>query len=66
MPEPLNPLDLRMHEATILSFSFIVLRCARAEVAAWGWSASQTEAFLRMQFDAQRRGYERPILKRMI
>ena len=28
------------------------------EVAAWGWPASQRDAFLRMQFDAQRRSYQ--------
>ena len=27
------------------------------EVSAWGWSAAQQTAFLRMQFQAQRRGY---------
>jgi ribosomal protein S18 acetylase RimI-like enzyme len=27
------------------------------EVAAWGWPALQQEAFLRMQFEAQRRSY---------
>jgi ribosomal protein S18 acetylase RimI-like enzyme len=27
------------------------------EIAAWGWTAAQVEPFLRMQFDAQRRGY---------
>jgi ribosomal protein S18 acetylase RimI-like enzyme len=27
------------------------------EIAAWGWTATQAEPFLRMQFDAQRRGY---------
>ncbi len=27
------------------------------EVAAWGWPALQEDAFLRMQFDAQRRSY---------
>jgi ribosomal protein S18 acetylase RimI-like enzyme len=28
------------------------------EVSAWGWDAAQQHAFLRMQFVAQRRGYE--------
>lgn len=28
------------------------------ELAAWGWSAAQQEPFLRMQWLAQRRGYE--------
>lgn len=30
----------------------------RAEMAAWGWNAAQQDAFLRMQFTAQRRSYE--------
>jgi ribosomal protein S18 acetylase RimI-like enzyme len=59
MPEPLNPLDLRDARSDDLEFLFHLYCDVRgAEVAAWGWSASQTEAFLRMQFDAQRRGYE--------
>jgi ribosomal protein S18 acetylase RimI-like enzyme len=28
------------------------------EVAAWGWTAAQEEAFLRMQFQAQRQAYQ--------
>lgn len=28
------------------------------EVAAWGWTAAQQEAFLRMQFQAQRQAYQ--------
>lgn len=28
------------------------------EVSAWGWSSAQQETFLRMQFNAQQRGYE--------
>lgn len=27
------------------------------EMAAWGWSPAQQEAFIKMQFDARRRGY---------
>jgi ribosomal protein S18 acetylase RimI-like enzyme len=30
----------------------------RQDVAQWGWSAAEQEAFLRMQFEAQRRSYQ--------
>lgn len=40
-------------------FLFDVYASTRAEeMAAWGWNPAQQEAFLRMQFNIQRRGYE--------
>ncbi|HEX5747398.1 MAG TPA: GNAT family N-acetyltransferase [Archangium sp.] len=40
-------------------FLFALYASTRAEeMAAWGWSAAQQEPFLRMQWLAQKRGYE--------
>jgi ribosomal protein S18 acetylase RimI-like enzyme len=40
------------------SFLFeVYLDSRREEMDAWGWSAEETEAFLRMQFDLQTRSY---------
>jgi len=40
------------------SFLFDVYAGTRSEeIAAWGWDALQQQAFLRMQFDMQRRSY---------
>jgi ribosomal protein S18 acetylase RimI-like enzyme len=40
-------------------FLFTLYASTRAhEIAAFGWPAAQQEAFLRMQFAAQQRGYE--------
>jgi ribosomal protein S18 acetylase RimI-like enzyme len=41
------------------AFHFTLYRDVReSEMAAWGWPAAQREAFLKMQFEGQRRGYE--------
>ncbi|MFE8598960.1 GNAT family N-acetyltransferase [Archangium violaceum] len=41
------------------AFLFELYASTRAEeLAAWGWSAAQQEPFLRMQWLAQKRGYE--------
>ncbi|MFY0567307.1 GNAT family N-acetyltransferase [Archangium lansingense] len=41
------------------AFLFELYASTRAEeMAAWGWSAAQQEPFLRMQWMAQKRGYE--------
>jgi len=42
-----------------LPFLFELYASTREEeLAAWGWDAAQTRDFLRMQFEAQRRGYD--------
>lgn len=55
MPEAV---ELRAARADDLPFLFTLYCDVRgAEVSAWGWPAAECEAFLRMQFDAQRRSY---------
>lgn len=53
-------LTLRPVEKDDEAFLFRLYAAARAdEVAAWGWSEAQQEAFLRMQFNGQQAGYGR-------
>jgi ribosomal protein S18 acetylase RimI-like enzyme len=53
-----DPLELQDACAGDLPFLFGLYRDVRGpEVNAWGWPAGQCDAFLRMQFDAQRRSY---------
>jgi|SRR5580658_4231710 ribosomal protein S18 acetylase RimI-like enzyme len=57
--EQLHPFELRDANAGDLPFLFSLYCDVRSpEVNAWGWAASQRDAFLRMQFDAQRRSYQ--------
>jgi hypothetical protein len=50
---------LRPAGAEDQDFLFKLYASTRAhEIAAFGWPAAQQEAFLRMQFTAQQRGYE--------
>ncbi len=59
MAEAMDPLDLRDAQAGDLPFLFDLYCDVRGpEVSAWGWPAAQRDAFLRMQFEARRRGYE--------
>ena len=58
MPEASDQLDLRSADDTDLPFLFTLYCDVRAqEMDAWGWPTAQREAFLRMQFEAQRRSY---------
>lgn len=51
--------SLRPVTPTDDAFLFGLYASTRAEeLAAWGWSAAQQEPFLRMQWLAQKRGYE--------
>jgi ribosomal protein S18 acetylase RimI-like enzyme len=57
--EQLCPFELRNACEDDLPFLFSLYCDVRSpEVNAWGWTASQRDAFLRMQFDAQRRSYQ--------
>lgn len=57
--DQLHPLELRSACEGDLPFLFSLYCDVRSpEVNAWGWPASQVDAFLRMQFDAQRRSYQ--------
>jgi ribosomal protein S18 acetylase RimI-like enzyme len=59
MPQALNLFDLRGAQADDLPFLFHLYCDVRGpEVSAWGWSASQCEAFMRMQFEVQRKSYQ--------
>ena len=54
-----SPPSLRPVTASDDPFLFTLYASTRArELAAWGWSAAQQEPFLRMQWMAQKRGYE--------
>ena len=56
---PPSGISLRPYCAEDQELLFAVYAGTRKdEVAAFGWSAPQQEVFLRMQFNAQRRGYE--------
>lgn len=55
---PIRP-SFRPVAASDDAFLFELYASTRAgEMAAWGWSAAQQEPFLRMQWLAQKRGYE--------
>lgn len=55
MPEVVN---LRLARNEDLPFLFSLYCDVRGpEVSAWGWPAGQRDAFLRMQFEGQRRSY---------
>jgi GNAT superfamily N-acetyltransferase len=69
MPETTSPMDLcdaqareaqdREVQDEDLPFLFELYCDVRGpEVSAWGWPQVQRDAFLRMQFDAQRRSYQ--------
>ncbi len=59
MPETTGRPDLRDAQADDLPFLFNLYCDVRGpEISAWGWLAAQCDAFLRMQFEAQRRSYE--------
>jgi ribosomal protein S18 acetylase RimI-like enzyme len=47
-PATVNDNDLLLH---------VYARTRQDEMASWGWSAEQRSCFLRMQFDARKRGY---------
>jgi ribosomal protein S18 acetylase RimI-like enzyme len=52
-------ISLRPYRADDQEFLFRLYASTRMhEIAGFGWPAAQQEAFLRMQFDAQRRSYE--------
>ena len=52
-------ISLRPYSAEDQELLFAVYASTRkSEVAAFGWDAAQQDVFLRMQFNAQRRGYE--------
>jgi len=54
-----HPFELRDACDGDLPFLFSLYCDVRSpEVNAWGWAAIQRDAFLRMQFDAQRRSYQ--------
>ena len=56
---PASGISLRPYRAEDQELLFAVYAGTRqAEVSAFGWNAAQQEAFLRMQFNAQQRGYE--------
>ncbi len=56
--QPTSPLRLRPVTAADEEFLFRVYAGTRQEeVAAWGWDTAQQNAFLRMQFTAQKRSY---------
>ena len=58
MTSPVRP-SSRPVTASDDAFLFELYASTRAEeMAAWGWSAAQQEPFLRMQWLAQKRGYE--------
>jgi ribosomal protein S18 acetylase RimI-like enzyme len=53
------PVTLRPARADDEPFLFALYGSTRAdEMAAWGWEPAQRDAFLQMQFRAQRRQYE--------
>jgi len=53
-------LTLRPVEKDDEAFLFTLYAAVRREeVAGWGWSEAQQEAFLRMQFNGQQAGYRR-------
>lgn len=57
-PEQLEPIELRDACAEDLKFLFSLYCDVRGpEVDAWDWPSSQRDAFLRMQFEAQRQSY---------
>jgi ribosomal protein S18 acetylase RimI-like enzyme len=57
-PDETLPVELRPAQPEDEPFLFRVYASTRAdEMAAWGWNAAQQEAFLRMQFNAQRLTY---------
>jgi GNAT superfamily N-acetyltransferase len=52
-------ITLRPEDSHDEAFLYLLYASTRAEeVAAWGWDETQQEAFLRMQFNAQRQSYE--------
>ena len=52
-------IHLRDAQEADLPFLFsLYCNVREPEVSAWGWSRSQRESFLQMQFDAQRRSYQ--------
>ncbi|SRR5216684_4004419 len=54
-----NAISLRPYRAEDQELLFAIYAGTRKdEVAAFGWNAAQQEVFLRMQFNAQRRGYQ--------
>jgi ribosomal protein S18 acetylase RimI-like enzyme len=56
---PPSGISLRPYRAEDQELLFAIYAGTRKdEVAAFGWNAAQQEVFLRMQFNAQRRGYE--------
>ena len=56
---PASGISLRPFRAEDQELLFAIYAGTRQdEVSAFGWSTSQQEVFLRMQFNAQRRGYE--------
>jgi ribosomal protein S18 acetylase RimI-like enzyme len=58
MTEDLEIVELRDAQPSDLPFLFSLYCDVRApELAAWGWPAAQQDAFLRMQFEAQRQSF---------
>jgi ribosomal protein S18 acetylase RimI-like enzyme len=59
MAEAQELIQLRRTQPGDLPFLFNLYCDIRGpEVSAWGWDVAQREAFLRMQFEAQRRSYQ--------
>ena len=57
-PGPHRPLRLRPVTDGDREFLFALYSTTRAqELEAWGWTPTQRDAFLKMQFDAQARSY---------
>jgi GNAT superfamily N-acetyltransferase len=64
LPQVLDQVDLREAESEDLPFLFSLYCDVRGpEVDGWGWPASQRDAFLRMQFEAQQRSYSSAYLE---
>lgn len=59
MPEVFDRPELRDAQESDLPFLFRLYADVRGpEIASWGWPAAESQSFLRMQFEAQRRSYQ--------
>jgi ribosomal protein S18 acetylase RimI-like enzyme len=55
-----SPRGICLRPATVNDHDFLLhvyANTRKDEMASWGWSAAQQSSFLRMQFDARKRGY---------
>jgi len=58
--EPAPPAEISLRPATAADSEFLIqayTTTRQDEMASWGWNSAQQAAFVRMQFDARRRGY---------